>query len=1147
MRNISQRRRTRALALAAGFATSLGMTAVALSEGLQLAPSQPAISSEAATPEMATKDFQESSGPGVFIVRLGGPSVAAYRGGIEGYAATNPQASGLGLNANLDAVSAYAGYLQQRQAAFIEQLEQMTSRTLDVQFTYQHAFNGIAVTLRPDEAEALATMDGLNVLNVEREKHHLPATDAGPQWIGAPSIWGHGHHNRGHGKHKNNTRGEGVVIGVLDTGINSDHPSFAAVGGDGFVHTNPLGSGNFVPNSYCDTVDPSFCNDKLIGAWTFVQGSSDPMSPEDDNGHGSHTSSTAAGNHLFGATLGAPTTTLSRDISGVAPHANLIMYDVCIVTCPGAALLAAVNQVVIDSAALPNGIAAINYSISGGNDPYNDSVELSFLNAVDAGVFVSASAGNSGPGPATTGHNSPWVATVAAMTHNRIIVNHLVDMTSDGDSLADIQGLGLTSGFGPAPIINSADLEGAFPGSTLCGLGVIGDFNPPWPAGTFNGEIVACTRGTFGRVEKGANVLAAGAGGYILMDNGAGEVGDAHVLPGVHISLAERAILEAWLAANTTTTGSISGFEVNLDSINGDIMAGFSSRGPNSSIDVIKPDIGGPGVSIFAAEANGQASLAPEYQFLSGTSMSSPHNAGSGALLADLHPDWTPSEIKSALMLTATTKRTLKEDGMTPTDHFDVGAGRINLRDARRPGLVMDETAANYAAADPALGGDPRTLNTPSMQDGTCIGECSWTRTVSNDGRHRGRWDLSWSGDPLLGTKISPRHLSLDGGASGDIDVSVNTELLSEGWHFANLRLHNQHGNSAHKLHMPIAVFAAKSTDPTLFTKTVDLDTASRGDILNYEINITNGQLAGQIDLTDVVPDGSRFVAGSESETITNGFTISPFSHNFSTNTLTWSGELDPGGLQLTESPAPLGFFSIAAFVPPFGCPSNCDDGGFIVNVPSFVYNGETHSQVILSVNGTLEAGSSSLLAASASNQNLPAPNLPNNLMAPFWTDLDMGSDGDGAEWFVGVFNVGLPDTVTIYEWNNIPLFGDPTTRFSFQIWVQNGTSGNIWFTYGQIDNVSTPSGVTVGVENSDGTVGSSYFFEGAGTPPIVGTDLMVEQLIGGTATFGFQAKAKCRRTDRIVNKATIATADVSHTAIAATACEKSRKHGKGH
>ena len=181
----------------------------------------------------------------------------------------------------------------------------------------------LIIELSAAEAKVIGALPG--VKSVSRERKEVPLTDNGPQWINAPAIWNNkrGRNEKlGHG-----TRGEGMVIAVLDTGINHDHPSYADIGGDGFDHTNPLGSGNFLPGSYCDTVDPSFCNDKLIGAWTFV---AEAVTPEDSDGHGSHTSSTAGGNVVLAAILGAPTTNLARDISGVAPHASIIMYDVFI-------------------------------------------------------------------------------------------------------------------------------------------------------------------------------------------------------------------------------------------------------------------------------------------------------------------------------------------------------------------------------------------------------------------------------------------------------------------------------------------------------------------------------------------------------------------------------------------------------------------------------------------------------------------------------------------------------------------------------------------------------------------------------------------------------------------------------------------------
>lgn len=1105
---------------------ALGTLAVAMScsagaQELELSADQVSITGSVDSGAEGAKSQVQTD---VYIVRLEDSAVATYMGGVAGLAATANRATGASiLNTNSDASVSYANYLKDTQAAFIDDCEAALGHELNVRYTYQHAFNGIAVQLTPAEADELRAAPG--VISVTREQVQNLQTDVGPQWIKANQVW------NARGWPAQGTRGEGIVVAVFDSGINSAHPSFADIGGDHYDHVNPLGSGNYVPGSYCDVSDPNFCNDKLIGAWDFTP--QDTLVPEDEDGHGSHTAGTAAGNVVRRATLVAPTTQLTRNISGVAPHANLVIYDVCTNnSCFGASLLAAINQIVVDAANIPGGIHALNYSISGGGDPYNDTIELGFLAATAAGVYVAASAGNNGPGPSTNGHNGPWVSTTAAMTHNRLIENSVIDMTSDAAPLADIVGAGLTSEFGPAPIINSADLEGAFPGSTLCGLGTIGSFIPPWPPGTFNGEIVACTRGTFGRVEKGANALAAGAGGYILMDNGGGIVGDAHVLPGVHITQADGAVLAAWLAANPNPMGSISGFFLNLDEANGDIMAGFSSRGPNN-INVIKPDIGGPGVSILAAEAVGQAP-APEYQFLSGTSMSSPHNAGSGALMSAMYPSWTPYQIRSALMMTANTANTLKEDGATPTDAFDVGAGRIDLGKARKTTLVMNETPQNFLLADPSLGGDPGTLNLASMQNGNCVGTCSWTRTFDNVFGAEGHWRIRTRGPEGLRLSHTPdRWLQLKAGESGSVTVTADTALASPGWNFATLELKEQ--NSGPRLRLPMAIFASNSSNQDLLNKTVDAAQAAEGEPLNYEISIVNGQLAGQIDLEDTLPAGLSYVAGSASEVVANGTTITPFAH--AGGILSWSGTLDQGGLVINPSPAPFGYFSLASLgVAPFGCPSNCDDGAFAINVPAFTYNGQTYTSVILSVNGTIEAGTASGLATSFSNQNLPDPTPPNNLMAPFWTDLNMGVDGDGAEWYVANLTAG-PNAYTVYEWENIPRFGSTTDRFTFQVWVQTAGAGagGIWYVYAQLGSLGDG---TIGAENGTGTIGTSYFFDGAGTAPVVGADLRVDLQTGGTATFNFQATVdSCDVGDAIVNRVNVDTAGSSDTAIAVTEC----------
>jgi hypothetical protein len=226
----------------------------------------------------------------------------------------------------------------------------------------------------------------------------------------------------------------------------------------------------------------------------------------------------------------------------------------------------------------------------------------------------------------------------------------------------------------------------------------------------------------------------------------------------------------------------------------------------------------------------------------------------------------------------------------------------------------------------------------------------------------------------------------------------------------------------------------------------------------------------------------------------------------------------------------------LSLFFAPFPLPGNCDDGAFVINTPAFTYNSQSHSQVIWSVNGTLEAGIASGVASSFANQNLPDPTTPNNVIAPFWRDLNLCAGGN---WYVGVLSDGVR-TWIIFEWEDVPHFGSADAA-TFQIWLEldgSPTAPAISLTYNRLDNVGV--GATVGVENDTGTVGSSYFFNGAGTPPVVGIDLMVEQLIGGTATFTFQAEIDdCEKGEAIVNRVNIATLDESGTAIAVTRCVK--------
>ncbi|GAB4190090.1 MAG: hypothetical protein OHK0022_02660 [Roseiflexaceae bacterium] len=624
-------------------------------------------------------------------------------------------------------------------------------------------------------------------------------------------------------------KGEGIIVGVLDSGINTTHPSFAEIGGDGYRHLNPRGQGQFIgacdptnlpqasaanPSGYNPAIE---CNNKLIGAWTFtrtfeVDSPAGEPSPNDDDSHGTHTASTAAGNVVKNLTLNGATFT---EISGVAPHANIIAYDVCGFftggqysgSCPGAALIAAAEQ------AIEDGVDVINYSISGGTSPWTDPIEQAFLNARAAGIVVSASAGNAGPTTGTLGHVSPWLLASGAATHNRKLVNTVTDISATGGitpTLANIVGAGTTG-----PLTTSAQLiyAGGAVGNALCDK--FTDAQKPLVAG----KIVICDRGTFGRVEKADNVKAAGGVGYILANNAASGnslSADAFPIPGVHITYNDGITLKAYVAANPTATARISGTVGDFSAANGDIMAGFSSRGPNPSAtsQLLKPDVTAPGVDILAAVANDGVG-GPDIGLLSGTSMASPHTAGAAALLSGLYPNWTPAQIQSALMTTALSP-IIKENGITPTTPFDSGSGRIRVERAAVAGLVLDETIANYTNANPATGGDPRTLNIPTFIDATCIGSCSWVRTVKSTLGAPTTWTASTSNANL---SVSPSSFTIPAGGTQTFTVTMSTTGLTLGTFAFGRVTFTASGAVAPDASFPVAIKPVASDLPGLLER----------------------------------------------------------------------------------------------------------------------------------------------------------------------------------------------------------------------------------------------------------------------------------------------------------------------------------------
>ncbi len=755
-----------------------------------------------AQPEVVMSDISkgEADQPEIYIIRLEDEPLATYKGGKVSLQATSPVATGADkLDVNSAASRAYRSYLAEERNNVLNQMQQETGHSLKIIHTYDIAYNGMAVELTPAEAAQVAKLPG--VRDVIPNFTRYLQTDTTPEFLNAVGIW--------EGENTgtlDGTMGEGIIVGIIDTGINMDHPSFADVGDDDYDHTNPWGADNYT--GWCDpdhdSYDPDLtCNDKLIGVYSYPSSGDDP---EDDNSHGSHTASTSAGNVLYDVEYEGYT---FEQISGMAPHANIISYDVCTGSgCQGDSIMAAIDNAIAD------GVDVINYSIGGGpTDPWNDPDSLAYLSAREAGVFVATSAGNDGPGAGTVGSpaNSPWMTTVANTTISRILAN-TVDVTGPGTVPAELEGIGAIRGpEGPeidtdieADIVYSGDVD------TDNVLGC-----DPFPTDVFTNSIALIQRGDCAFADKVDNAADASAIAVIIFNNSGGppmSMGGLEdtTIPSVFITLDDGEAMRDWVQAEDDPTARINaGVDRVLNPEWADILAAGSSRGPNVNPNLIKPDIAAPGTNIFAAYAGDPDA----FGMMSGTSMASPHVAGAGALMRALHPDWSEAEIQSALMMTSK-KGVVKDDATTPVDPFDVGAGRLDLTNAALAGLVLHETVANYETADPALDGDPTSLNLASLGNGECLQSCSWERVFRNTTSKEIEWEITTTGDVPL--TADPMTFTIAADATQVVTFTADVSEEEDGvWLFGEVTLTADDPEQP-KLHLPVAVLPTSGILPDL-------------------------------------------------------------------------------------------------------------------------------------------------------------------------------------------------------------------------------------------------------------------------------------------------------------------------------------------
>ncbi len=687
------------------------------------------------------------------------------------------------LDVHSAASRAYVENLAQRQDAFVAGLSASFGRPLAPLATMQHALNAVVVEL--DEHEAASVAQRPEVDFVEREHELELLTDRGPSFIGAPWIWD------GTASNGIASQGEGTVAAVLDTGINWQSPAFAAVGPiDGYVHVNPNGSGNYL--GLCGPTPPNAdlgrCNDKLIGMYDFTSTSS-TRSATDLDGHGSHTASTVAGNH-WDAPFGGGT----FRISGVAPHANVVAFRVCTTGCSSSASSQAVNRAVADGV-----VDVVNYSISGGTSPWGDSVSIAFRNAVGAGLFIAASAGNDGPVAGSVNHLEPWVQTVAASTKDNVVAFRF-DVTAPGTPPADARNLPLRPAAPPLPTTSLVDVP-VVPSPTFadgsndgCSAYAADTFTVSGGGGPRIGAVAVLSldqnASNCGSGARRTNALAAGAIGVIFVDRDFINLGAS----GTSWSMLRADWNKAWAAMQADPDGARASLLLPASSFpqRGDVVSDYSSRGPRatSSQFLVKPNITAPGTDILAAYmagAGGATATAME----NGTSMSSPHIAGSAALLRAVRPDWTPTEMRSAINMTSRLDGLIRADG-SPVDVWDLGSGRVDLTRAALSGLVLDETTANFTAANPASGGVLANLNLAEFTSANCAATCTFTRTVRSTSTAEQAYVLGASGAFAQAVTVSPANFTIQGGGTQVIEVTIDGTQLASGWNFGQLLLEPQ-------------------------------------------------------------------------------------------------------------------------------------------------------------------------------------------------------------------------------------------------------------------------------------------------------------------------------------------------------------------
>jgi len=698
------------------------------------------------------------------IIALRDQPLASYDGHLPGYARTMP-VPGHKLDLNSPAAQSYSTYLANGHQSAKGWLKN-NMPTVQVVDDYSVVLNAIAVKLNGNDMRGLLSAPGATFVSGDY-LYHLDMNRS-PTLIGAPTLW-----NAVGGQ---SNAGAGIKIGMIDSGIDQTHP---------FLTDNSL----TVPAGFpkCDAIDSAvgtadtqcnFVTNKVIVAKVFETRTS--FDAHAAQAHGSHTSGIAAGVANTCAPL------VGCTLSGIAPKAFLGNYNVF----PGNVVSASSHDIAkAVEAAVADGMDVLNLSLGGTANP--DDVLVNAVNsATDAGVVVAIAAGNAGPGAGTI--ESPGIAdkviTVGASTNPHFIgiPVTVIGITPSPDFLLGGAAVGQFASYVPA-VTATYVLTTPSNGCTAISQNL-------------SGEIALIRRGTCTFTTKVRNAQNAGAIGVIVINNQQGDpiamaqdgTTPVPTIPAVMLSITNGNTLAA-AAPGTVNVDGTKPQEFFSDGAGADILASFSSRGPpilqgpgvgiGQPQNKIKPDVVAPGVNVYSSVPSFACASPPCFAFFQGTSMATPHVAGSAALLIQLHPNWSPEQIKSALVNSAHRPVRSSTSGGTLSNPMNRGAGRIDLAAASKVSATL-ETSPTMST----LGNGQASFSFGALRSSDQTR--SFTITLTSVSTSTITYTVSVV-PAVPGPSITPSvtSLTLSTGGTATVDVSLTLSSTLSGAFYGDVQL----------------------------------------------------------------------------------------------------------------------------------------------------------------------------------------------------------------------------------------------------------------------------------------------------------------------------------------------------------------------